>query len=176
MTLGSGYRYLMESIANGDGAVGASSSLTRYYAESGTPPGVFLGAGLAALDGGRGIEKGSPVTAQHLFNLLGMCAAPLTGIPLGRQPNRLQLARTTQAAARIGADPGRGNDDEEIGQTEGEQCPRGARTRTPVAGFDLTFSPSKSVSVAWALADQDTKVRIYECHRRAIEVVLTYAE
>ena len=43
MTLGSGYRYLMESVATGDGAVGTSSSLTRYYAESGTPPGVFLG-------------------------------------------------------------------------------------------------------------------------------------
>ena len=45
-----------------------------------------------------------------------------------------------------------------------------------MAGFDLTFSPSKSVSVAWALADRETKARIYACHRRAIEVVLTYAE
>jgi conjugative relaxase-like TrwC/TraI family protein len=45
-----------------------------------------------------------------------------------------------------------------------------------VAGFDLTFSPSKSVSAAWALADRDTKEQIYACHRRAIEVVLTYAE
>ena len=45
-----------------------------------------------------------------------------------------------------------------------------------MAGFDLTFSPSKSVSVAWALADRDTKALIYACHRRAIEVVLTYAE
>jgi conjugative relaxase-like TrwC/TraI family protein len=45
-----------------------------------------------------------------------------------------------------------------------------------VAGFDLTFSPSKSVSVAWALADRNTKARIYACHRQAIEVVLTYAE
>ncbi|MGH9067801.1 MAG: relaxase domain-containing protein, partial [Acidimicrobiales bacterium] len=31
----------------------------------------------------------------------------------------------------------------------------------PVAGFDLTFSPSKSVSVAWALADEGTKAVIY---------------
>ena len=45
-----------------------------------------------------------------------------------------------------------------------------------MAGFDLTFSPSKSVSTAWALADADTKMVIYDCHRRAIEVVLTYAE
>ncbi len=45
-----------------------------------------------------------------------------------------------------------------------------------MAGFDLTFSPSKSVSVAWALADPETKALIYDCHRRAIDVVLTYAE
>ena len=46
----------------------------------------------------------------------------------------------------------------------------------PVAGFDLTFSPSKSVSTAWALADEDTKAVIAECHREAIDYVLTYAE
>ena len=45
-----------------------------------------------------------------------------------------------------------------------------------MAGFDLTFSPSKSVSTAWALADRETKAQIYACHRQAIEVVLTYAE
>jgi len=73
MSLGSGYRYLMESVAVGDGAPGQSSNLTRYYAEPGTPPGVFLGAGLAGLDEGRGVEHGSAVTEEHLFNLLG-CA------------------------------------------------------------------------------------------------------
>jgi conjugative relaxase-like TrwC/TraI family protein len=46
----------------------------------------------------------------------------------------------------------------------------------PVAGFDLTFSPSKSVSVAWALADEGTKAVIYECHRQAVAFVLGYAE
>ena len=59
---------------------------------------------------------------------------------------------------------------------EAQERARGGKFRTPVAGFDLTFSPSKSVSVAWALADRDTKALIYDCHRRAIEVVLAYAE
>ncbi len=45
-----------------------------------------------------------------------------------------------------------------------------------MAGFDLTCSPAKSVSVAWALADEATKAVIYGCHRRAVEVVLAYAE
>jgi conjugative relaxase-like TrwC/TraI family protein len=141
MTLGSGYRYLMESVAAGDGVRHQSQSLADYYAASGTPPGVFLGAGLAVLDGGRGVEIGSEVSEQHLFNLLGMCADPITGEALGRSPLRSSAA-----------------------------------IRMPVAGFDLTFSPSKSISTAWALADADTKETIAACHRRAIEVVLTYAE
>ena len=93
------------------------------------------------LDGGAGVEIGSEVSEEHLFNLLGMCADPITGQPLGRPP-----------------------------------VPSSAANRTPVAGFDLTFSPSKSISTAWALADADTKARISACHRRAIDVVLTYAE
>ena len=54
MSLGSGFRYLMSSVAAGDGAPGVSNGLTRYYAESGTPPGIFLGAGLAGLADGQG--------------------------------------------------------------------------------------------------------------------------
>ncbi len=59
ISLGGGYRYLMESVAVGDGAAERSNDPSRYYAASGTPPGVFLGAGLADLDGGRGVETGS---------------------------------------------------------------------------------------------------------------------
>jgi conjugative relaxase-like TrwC/TraI family protein len=179
MTLGSGYRYLMESVAVGDGAPGKSSNLTRYYATSGTPPGVFLGSGLAALDEGRGVEHGSQVTEQHLFNLLGMCADPITGQPLGRQPNRVHLSLSKRVAQRVAGIPATrtfAERAEEIVRIEAEERAKGGSFRTPVAGFDLTFSPSKSVSTAWALADRDTKARIYACHRQAIEVVLTYAE
>jgi conjugative relaxase-like TrwC/TraI family protein len=179
MTLGSGYRYLMESVAVGDGAPGKSSNLTRYYATSGTPPGVFLGAGLAGLDDGRGVEHGSQVTEQHLFNLLGMCADPITGQPLGRQPNRSHLSLSKRVAQRVSCIPAThtfAERAEEIAGIEAEERTKGGTLRAPVAGFDLTFSPSKSVSTAWALADRDTKARIYACHRRAIEVVLTYAE
>jgi conjugative relaxase-like TrwC/TraI family protein len=179
MSLGSGYRYLMESVAVGDGAPGQSSNLTRYYAESGTPPGVFLGAGLAGLDEGRGVEHGSAVTEEHLFNLLGMCADPITGKPLGRQPNRAHLSFSKRVAERLAAIPPAhtvAERAEESARIEAEERVKGGTFRTPVAGFDLTFSPSKAVSVAWALADRDTKEQIYACHRRAIEVVLAYAE
>lgn len=179
MSLGSGYRYLMESVAVGDGARGQSSNLTRYYAESGTPPGVFLGAGLAGLDGGRGVAVGSPVTQQQLFNLLGMCADPITGTPLGRQPIRSQLSLTKRIEQRVAAVPEAVAEAERAELTTGIEADERAKTvirRAPVAGFDLTFSPSKSVSVAWALADPETKAVIYECHRRAIDIVVAYAE
>jgi conjugative relaxase-like TrwC/TraI family protein len=139
ISLGGGFRYLMESVAAGDGAAEGTSPLTRYYVESGTPPGLFLGSGLPDLDGGRGVESGLEVTQDHLRNMLAACADPVSGEPVGSAP----------------------------------KAPRGG---APVAGFDLTFSPSKSISVAWALADEGTKAVIYGCHRRAIDYVLSYAE
>ena len=163
MSLGSGYRYLMESVAMGDGALGGSSNLIRYYAESGTPPGVFLGAGLAGLDDGRGVAAGSLVTEDHLFNLLGMCADPVTGEPLGRQPNHSHLSLGKRIAERVAAIPATATAAERTELTariETEERAKTGTQRAPVAGFDLTFSPSKSVSTAWALADRATKAVI----------------
>ena len=45
-----------------------------------------------------------------------------------------------------------------------------------MAGFDLTFSISKSISVMWALGDDETRNVIEKCHREAIEFVISYAE
>ena len=139
VSLGSAYRYLLKSVAAGDGAAGRANTLSRYYASSGTPPGVFVGSGLSALDDGRGVEAGTQVTEEHMANMFAAMADPVSGKPVGGVP----------------------------------KAPAGA---VPVAGFDLTFSPPKSVSVAWALADERTKAVIYDCHRRAVGYVLAYAE
>lgn len=42
------------------------------------------------------------------------------------------------------------------------QTPILSNARVPVAGFNLTFSPPKSVSVALVLADPESKAAIYE--------------
>ncbi|MGC9962096.1 MAG: MobF family relaxase [Acidimicrobiales bacterium] len=139
ISLGGGFRYLVDSVAVGDGAPERPETLAAYYAASGTPPGVFLGSGLPALAGGRGVEKESVVTEEHLYNMLGLCCDPVTREPVGR-------------------------------------CPNTSSNLAPVAGFDLTFSPSKSISVAWALADKETRQVIYDCHRQAVDYVLSYAE
>ena len=43
MTAGNGYKYLLRSVAAGDGNRSLSTPLTRYYAEVGTPPGRWMG-------------------------------------------------------------------------------------------------------------------------------------
>lgn len=150
MTLGAGYAYLMSSVARADEGRGASG-LTAYYAATGTPPGRFVGAGLAGIGAGEGIAAGQLVSEEQLWRMLGMLQDPLTGQPLGRppQPDRAQLISPTGRIRKA------------------------AKT---VAGFDLTFSAPKSVSVAWALADDETRERIHAAHRAAIEDVIAYAE
>ena len=150
MSLGAGYRYLMSSIARGDGDGRAVSALTRYYAESGTPPGRFAGAGLAGLADGVGVVSGSVAGEGALQRMLGALQDPVTGRYLGRPP----LLRSPYVDAGGAA----------------HAAPK------PVAGFDLTFSVPKSVSVAWALADGPTREAVYGAHRAAVERVLRFAE
>ncbi|WP_386053931.1 MobF family relaxase [Terrabacter terrigena] len=151
MTLGSGYRYLMASVARGDSGGPTASPLSGYYTQAGTPPGRFLGSGLAGLDAGRGVETGSVVTEEHLWRMLGMLQDPVTGQPLGRAPA-----------------PGHAASVDGLG--------RARRAPKTVAGFDLTFSAPKSVSTIWALADEATRERIRVAHEAALSFVLGYAE
>jgi conjugative relaxase-like TrwC/TraI family protein len=179
MSLGSGYKYLMESVARGDGVADQSSPLTRYYADSGTPPGRFMGAGLAGLDNGNGVAAGSQVTEEHLFRMLGMVQDPITGRPLGRAPkawptpfrDRVQARMSALPAPLTGADR-----DQAKARIHAEERAAERKTSRPVAGFDLTFSVPKSISTAWALADAGTQAVIYDCHQRAIQATIAYAE
>jgi conjugative relaxase-like TrwC/TraI family protein len=49
------------------------------------------------------------------------------------------------------------------------------RTQT-VAGYDLTFSPAKSVSTLWAVADPHVAARIEQAHQAAVQDALTFIE
>jgi conjugative relaxase-like TrwC/TraI family protein len=179
MTLGSGYRYLMSSVAQSDGAAQHASALTRYYAESGTPPGRFIGQGLAGLGYGVGVEPGTQVTEEHLFRMLGMVQDPLTGEQLGRPPCAQKAPYAERVRTRISADTvglkGTARDAQVLKIKSGERTAE-AKIARAVAGFDLTFSAPKSVSVAWALADGGAQAVIYEAHQQALAYVLRYAE
>ena len=47
---------------------------------------------------------------------------------------------------------------------------------TAVAGYDLTFSPVKSVSALWAVADPATAARIERAHQGAVREALAWIE
>jgi DNA primase catalytic core len=47
---------------------------------------------------------------------------------------------------------------------------------TSVAGFDLTFSPVKSISTLWALADPGLAAEIERCHHQAVADALGFIE
>jgi hypothetical protein len=64
-------------------------------------------------------------------------------------------------------------DDRELAATIAKH----SRPRTQaVAGYDLTFSPVKSVSALWAVADQSTAAAIERAHRAAIADALRFIE
>ncbi|MEU2004505.1 MobF family relaxase [Rhodococcus sp. NPDC019627] len=51
-----------------------------------------------------------------------------------------------------------------------------SKVRQPVAGYDLVFTPPKSVSVVWALADDDTRREIERIHHDTITETLGWYE
>lgn len=80
MSVGDGYKYLLRTAGDGDRSL--STPLTRYYNAEGTPPGRWMGGGLAGLGGGR-IVEGDQVSEAQLQLLVGMGRDPITGDPLG---------------------------------------------------------------------------------------------
>lgn len=82
MSAGDGYKYLLKTISAADGDRSLSTPLTRYYAEAGTPPGRWLGAGVGALGHGE-LSVGDHVSEPQLQLLIGMGRDPVSGNPLG---------------------------------------------------------------------------------------------
>lgn len=174
MTAGQGYRYLLESVVVGDGDRDAATALTRYYSEAGTPPGRWLGRGVAGLTGD--LEPGEQVTEGQLRRLMGHGQDPSTGDLLGR-PYRTYASAAERIQRRLDRLPDSLSEHERAAQTaliasEEQRKPTGAA----VAGFDLTFSAPKSVSTLWAIADGGVQALIAQAHHAAIAEVLDLIE
>ena len=175
MSAGSGYQYLLRSVAAGDGQRAMSTPLTRYYSEVGTPPGRWLGSGVGAFGAGQ-IRPGMQVTEEQLALLVGMGRDPVTGEQLGRAyPSYKRLAdRIEERVAAL--DPEMTQEDCAAETTRIEAEETAAGMRRAVAGFDLTFSVPKSVSVLWGVADAVTQERIVAAHHAAVADVIDLFE
>ncbi|MDH5134304.1 MULTISPECIES: MobF family relaxase [unclassified Microbacterium] len=178
MSSGKGYEYLLKSVVVGDGDREMSSSLTRYYTETGNPPGTWVGTGLISLDDGLtpALAEGDTVTEEHLARLLGDGIHPVTGDKLGKGFPSLQPPRERIAARVARLDPdlrgeARAEAVERIREEEVAKKPR-----TAVAGFDLTFSPPKSVSAIWGVADAGTQALITQAHHAAMRDTIALLE
>ncbi|MGO2933363.1 MobF family relaxase [Microbacterium sp.] len=174
MTAGDGYRYLLNSVVTGDGDRDAASALTRYYLESGTPPGTWTGSGLIGLTGG--VAAGTAVSEEQLRRLMGFGQDPNSGEQLGR-PYRKFATATERVERQLGKLSDALTEEQretEAALIEAEEASK--PTGAPVAGFDLTFSVPKSVSTLWAVADGGTQALIARAHHAAIQDVIELFE
>ena len=175
MSAGDGYKYLLKSVAAGDGDRSLSTPLTRYYAEAGAPPGFWLGAGLGRLGHGELVE-GAQVSEAQLQLLIGMGHDPITGGPLGRAYQQFASVadRIRQRIDALDPELWPAAKAHEVATIEAEEAARG--TRRAVAGFDFTFSVPKSVSAIWAVADAGTQSLIAEAHHAAVAELVAFLE
>jgi len=175
MSAGDGYRYLLASVAAGDGQRDLSTPLTRYYAEAGCPPGFWLGSGLASVGGGA-LRVGDQVIEPQLALLLGAGRDPVTGGPLGAAyPTfRSREERINDRTAALDADLPVDARAQAVVEIEAEEAAR--QVRRAVAGYDFTFSVPKSVSALWAVADARVQAMIVAAHHAAVADVLDLME
>ena len=125
-------------------------ALDDYYAGRGESPGVWTGRGATQL-GLLGVvqegELGKLVRGLH----------PRSEERLRRHPKQ-----RTITIERI---------DPETGERRVEQ-----KKLNPVAGFDLVFSAPKSVSLLYALADDEAQLAVAQAHAAAWQAALCYLE
>src|SRR6476646_6458805 len=127
-----------------------ADGLDDYYAGRGESPGVWVGRGAQAL----GLE--GIVHDGELGRLIR-----------GRHPHSDEKLRSHYPVRRITIERIDPLTDERSIET---------KKLAPVAGFDLVFSPPKSVSLLHALGDEDTRRAVNEAHLSAWQAALTYLE
>jgi len=176
LSAGSGFRYLLRHTACGDVQRSAAEPLTAYYTAHGYPAGRWMGAGLVGTGDGLGIRTGWVVTQEAMGALFGQGRDPLTDAPLGR-PYPMFKPVAERVAARIAALPAGLTEDARAAQVASIQQYESRRpVPHAVAGFDLTFTVPKSVSVLWALADPATQAAIADAHAAAVAGALAWLE
>ena len=225
LTAGSGYDYLTRQVAALDSTEKGHTGLAAYYSERGEKPGVWIGSGMAGIDG---LNAGDPVTAEQMRALFGAGMHPLAELRLQQlegpdlteadllavtrlgapyrvldddvSPFRVEVAKRIAAINEAAGLPGdwpvpaadrarvrtevarefftaeHGREPVDARELAG-QIAKDSRPRTQtVAGYDLTFSPVKSVSTLWAVADPSIAAVIEAAHQAAVQDALRFIE
>ncbi len=106
---------------------------------------------IESLNVSRGLRRGAAVSVDDRARIRSQVATELFTAEFGRPPDGArELAGTIARYSRDAV--------------------------TTVAGFDLTFSPPKSVSALWAVADSQVAARIEVAHQQAVATALRYVE
>ncbi len=127
-----------------------AGGLDDYYAGRGESPGVWTGQGAVELELEGVVEDGQ---LGRLIN----GRDPLSSVVLRSHPPKRQIT-----VERI--DPATGDRRQE------------QKTLSPVAGYDLVFSPPKSVSLLHALGAPEVRDAVNQAHLAAWQAALAYLE
>ena len=202
LSAGSGYEYLTRQVAALDSTEKGRTALIDYYSAKGESPGRWVGSGRVGIDG---LEAGDVVTAEQMKHLFGTGSHPLTGVSLGAAykvydnsgvdgfnagvAKRMAATGSTtrrppyDVLARVRSEVARGRFIEEQGREPAnarelsDALRRYSRPRqTAVAGYDLTFSPVKSVSALWAVAPREVAEAVEAAHEAAVRDALAFIE
>ncbi|WP_405167888.1 relaxase domain-containing protein [Nocardia sp. NBC_01499] len=114
-------------------------------------------------------NKSSPIT-----DLLTRNIDTFTSVHLRRPTwDERSILRTDAAREHLTATLGREPERSEIETVLAEEK---SDSRKAVAGFDLVFTPPKSISILWGLGDDKLRNAIWRCHTEAVREVLAWAE
>lgn len=94
----------------------------------------------------------------------------------GRDATREELAEIRADVGRRSFEDAKGREPSSPEELAAYTAAASKPQNTAVAGFDLTFSPPKSVSVLWALGDTETRKAIEDAQTAAVENALRYVE
>lgn len=147
----------------------------RYFGsavEHGEPAGRWGGRGLPGMFG---IAADAQASEAFVRSVFGKLTDPRSGESLGRAPRKFRNTAERVEAALAAAGP-----DATPEQRRQIELAAAADGRRAVAYYDLTFSPSKSVSVYYAAllaaGDVEGAAAVAAAHDRAVGVAMGYAE
>ncbi|MEO6790479.1 MAG: MobF family relaxase [Ornithinibacter sp.] len=206
LSAGSGYEYLTRQVAAMDSTEKGGVALADYYSAKGESPGRWVGSGLVGVDGlevgdvvtaeqmrylfGSGLDPLTGATLGAAYRVYGREGVAGFNAEVDRRLAErhgakglvepatwlAQSAAVRSAVAREFFIKERGRAPRDARELAGAVARYSRPRQSAVAGFDLTFSPVKSVSALWAVAPGEVARAIEAAHDAAVGDALAFIE